>query len=54
MEMFGVDLKVINDYMALRHPSKVGTCIAGFHCHAIKKIIENHSMNEVKKLMYYR
>ena len=23
--------------------------IAGFHCHAIKIKIENHSMNEVKK-----
>ena len=24
--------------------------IAGFHCHAIKIKIENHSLNEVKKL----
>ena len=24
--------------------------IAGFHCHAIKIKIENHSMNEVKKI----
>ena len=28
--------------------------IAGFHCHAIKIKIENHSMNEVKKLTRYR
>ena len=29
-------------------------CIAGFHCHAIKLKIENHSMNEVKKFTRYR
>ena len=28
--------------------------IAGFHCHAIKIKIENHSLNEVKKLTRYR
>ena len=28
--------------------------IAGFHCHAIKIKIENHSMNEVKKFTRYR
>ena len=28
--------------------------IAGFHCHAIKIKIENHSMNEVKKFTCYR
>ena len=30
------------------------TGIAGFHCHAIKIKIENHSLNEVKKLTRYR
>ena len=30
------------------------TTIAGFHCHAIKIKIENHSLNEVKKLTRYR
>ena len=29
-------------------------CIAGFHCHAIKIKIENHPLNEVKKLARYR
>ena len=28
--------------------------IAGFHCHAIKIKIENHPLNEVKKLACYR
>ena len=28
--------------------------IAGFHCHAIKIKIENHSLNEVNKLTRYR
>ena len=28
--------------------------IAGFQCHAIKIKIENHSLNEVKKLTRYR
>ena len=28
--------------------------IAGFHCHAIKIKVENHSMNEVKKFTRYR
>ena len=28
--------------------------IAGFHCHAIKIKIKNHSLNEVKKLTRYR
>ena len=33
---------------SIQHP------IAGFHCHAIKIKIENHSLNEVKKLTRYR
>ena len=28
--------------------------IVGFHCHAIKIKIENHSMNEIKKITHYR
>ena len=32
----------------------VPCAIAGFHCHVIKIKIENHSMNEVKKLTRYR
>ena len=32
----------------------VKKAIAGFHCHAIKIKIENHSMNEVKKFTRYR
>ena len=28
--------------------------ISGFHCHAIKIKIENHPLNEVKKLARYR
>ena len=28
--------------------------ILGFHCHAIEKKNQNHSMNEVKKLTWYR
>ena len=28
--------------------------ILGFHCHAIEKKNRNHSMNEVKKLSWYR
>ena len=34
--------------------SRAVTSIAGFHCHAIKIKIENHSMNEVKKFTRYR
>ena len=30
------------------------TTILGFHCHAIEKKNPNHSMNEVKKLTWYR
>ena len=33
---------------------KAYATIAGFHCHAIKIKIENHSMNEVKKFTRYR
>ena len=33
---------------------EVAAHIAGFHCHAIKIKIENHSMNEVKKFTRYR
>ena len=36
-------------YLALKF-----SYIAGFHCHAIKIKIKNHSMNEVKKLTCYR
>ena len=39
---------------SLRDKLFFGLIIAGFHCHAIKIKIENHSMNEVKKLTRYR
>ena len=35
-------------------PEVISMLILGFHCHAIEKKNRSHSMNEVKKLTWYR
>ena len=45
--------EVLNEnYHTFKTACKLG--ILGFHCHAIEKKNRNHSMNEVKKLTWYR
>ena len=54
--VLGWEMMLTSVFLASGPPLAGKKCfvLEGFHCHAIKIKIENHSMNDVKKLTCYR